>query len=89
MRALTWQGKEHLEVRTVADPRIVEPGDALVRITSTAICGSDLYLYSTLGMFLDAGDILGHESMGYVEAVGPEVSGLSVGDRVVVPFPAG
>ncbi|MCU1432864.1 MAG: theronine dehydrogenase-like Zn-dependent dehydrogenase [Actinotalea sp.] len=86
MRALTWQGKEQLRVETVADPRLVDPTDALVRVTSTAICGSDLHLYSTLGMFLDAGDVLGHEAMGYVEAVGAEVTRIAVGDRVVVPF---
>ena len=86
MRALTWQGTQSLRVETVPDPKIQQPTDALVRVTSTAICGSDLHLYSTLGMFIDAGDILGHEAMGYVEAVGPQVTGLSVGDRVVVPF---
>src|SRR5690606_17745801 len=67
-------------------PTIQEPTDAVIRVTSTAICGSDLHLYSTLGMFLDKGDVLGHEAMGYVEAVGPEATRLSVGDRVVVPF---
>ena len=86
MRALTWQGTEKLSVETVPDPQIVEPTDAVIRITSTAICGSDLHLYSTLGMFIDSGDILGHEPMGYVEAVGPGASRLKVGDRVVVPF---
>lgn len=86
MRALTWQGTEKLSVETVPDPQIVEPTDAIVRITSTAICGSDLHLYSTLGMFLDAGDILGHEPMGVVEEVGPDATRLKVGDRVVVPF---
>ncbi|WP_149203730.1 zinc-dependent alcohol dehydrogenase [Actinotalea subterranea] len=86
MRALTWQGTEKLSVQTVPDPTIQEPTDAVVRVTSTAICGSDLHLYSTLGMFLEAGDVLGHEAMGYVEAVGPGVTRLKVGDRVVVPF---
>lgn len=86
MRALTWQGTEKLSVETVPDPQIVEPTDAVVRITSTAVCGSDLHLYSTLGMYLEAGDILGHEPMGVVEEVGPEVTNLRVGDRVVVPF---
>ncbi|WP_250446719.1 zinc-dependent alcohol dehydrogenase [Actinotalea sp. C106] len=86
MRALTWQGTEKLSVETVPDAAVVEPTDAVIRVTSTAICGSDLHLYSTLGMFIDAGDVLGHESMGVVEAVGPEVTRLKVGDRVVVPF---
>lgn len=86
MRALTWQGTEKLSVETVPDPQVVEPTDAVVRITSTAICGSDLHLYSTLGMFLESGDILGHEPMGVVEEVGPQVTDLAPGDRVVVPF---
>ncbi len=86
MRALTWQGTERLSVETVPDPAIREPTDALVRITSTAICGSDLHLYSTLGMFLDAGDVLGHEPMGVVLETGPAVTRLKPGDRVVVPF---
>ncbi|MBX9245742.1 glutathione-dependent formaldehyde dehydrogenase [Actinotalea ferrariae] len=87
MRALTWQGTEKVSVESVADPAILEPTDAVIRVTSTAICGSDLHLYSTLGMFIDKGDVLGHEAMGYVEAVGPGATAhLSVGDRVVVPF---
>ncbi|MEV0952914.1 zinc-dependent alcohol dehydrogenase [Promicromonospora sp. NPDC050249] len=86
MRALTWQGREHVSVETVPDPRIEEPNDAIVRVTSTAICGSDLHLYSVLGVFLDSGDVLGHEAMGVVEEVGPLAGNLRVGDRVVVPF---
>ena len=86
MRALTWQGRENVSVETVPDPTIVEPTDAVIRITSTAICGSDLHLYSVLGAFIDPGDILGHEPMGIVEAVGPEVTHIAPGDRVVVPF---
>jgi threonine dehydrogenase-like Zn-dependent dehydrogenase len=86
MRALTWQGTEKVSVETVPDPTIQSDTDAIVRITSTAICGSDLHLYSTLGMFLDEGDVLGHEPMGYVEAVGSAVTRLKVGDRVVIPF---
>jgi threonine dehydrogenase-like Zn-dependent dehydrogenase len=86
MRALTWQGREHVSVETVPDPRIEEPNDAIVRVTSTAICGSDLHLYAVLGAFLDSGDVLGHEAMGVVEEVGPEAGDLHVGDRVVVPF---
>ena len=87
MRALTWQGNSDVRVEDVPDPTIQQPTDAIVRVTSTAICGSDLHLYSVLGAFLHPGDVLGHEFMGIVEEVGPEAAGhLSVGDRVVVPF---
>jgi threonine dehydrogenase-like Zn-dependent dehydrogenase len=86
MRAVTWQGREKLSVEDVPDPRIEEPTDAIVRVTSTAICGSDLHLYSVLGMYLDPGDVLGHETMGIVEEVGSAANRLKVGDRVVVPF---
>ncbi|MFI7661506.1 zinc-dependent alcohol dehydrogenase [Micromonospora parva] len=86
MRALTWQGKRDVRVEEVPDPRIEEPTDAIVKITSTAVCGSDLHLYEVLGPYLKPGDILGHEPMGIVEEVGPEVTGLKPGDRVVVPF---
>jgi threonine dehydrogenase-like Zn-dependent dehydrogenase len=87
MKAVVWHGKEDLRVDDVPDPRIDEPTDAIVRITSTAICGSDLHLYSKLGPFMRKGDIIGHEPMGIVEEVGPGVRGhLSPGDRVVVPF---
>ena len=86
MRALTWHGKRDVRVDNVPDPRIEEPTDAIVRITSTAICGSDLHLYEVLGPFLDEGDILGHEPMGIVEEVGSGVEHVKAGDRVVVPF---
>ncbi|MGK5684226.1 zinc-dependent alcohol dehydrogenase [Actinoplanes sp. URMC 104] len=86
MRALTWQGTGKVSVETVPDPTIQEPTDAIVRMTSTAICGSDLHLYDVLGMYLDKGDILGHEPMGIVEAVGAEVTHIKPGDRVVIPF---
>ncbi|GAB2464383.1 alcohol dehydrogenase catalytic domain-containing protein [Conyzicola lurida] len=86
MRAVTWQGKRKVSVDTVPDPVILEPTDAIVRVTSTAICGSDLHLYELLGPFLDQGDILGHESMGVVVEVGSAVTSLKQGDRVVVPF---
>jgi threonine dehydrogenase-like Zn-dependent dehydrogenase len=86
MRALTWQGKRDVRVETVPDPKIVEPTDAVVRITSTAICGSDLHLYEVLGPYLSPGDVLGHEPMGIVEEVGSEVTHIRPGDRVVVPF---
>jgi threonine dehydrogenase-like Zn-dependent dehydrogenase len=86
MRALTWQATQKVSVEEVPDPKIEEPTDAIVRITSTAICGSDLHLYDVFGPFLDKGDILGHEPMGVVEAVGSEVQQLTAGDRVVIPF---
>jgi threonine dehydrogenase-like Zn-dependent dehydrogenase len=73
-------------VDTHPDPTIEQPTDAIVRITSTGICGSDLHLYEVLGAFIDQGDILGHEPMGIVEAVGSEVKQIAPGDRVVVPF---
>lgn len=86
MRALTWQGKRKVSVEEVADPRILEPTDAVIRVTSTAICGSDLHLYELFAPFLERGDILGHEPMGIVEEVGSAVSTLQPGDRVVIPF---
>ena len=86
MRAVTWQGKRNVSVDSVPDPRIEAPTDAIVKITTTNICGSDLHLYETLGAFMDQGDILGHEPMGIVEEVGSETGDLAVGDRVVIPF---
>jgi threonine dehydrogenase-like Zn-dependent dehydrogenase len=86
VKAVTWQGRRDVRVEDVPDPRIEDPTDVVVRVTSTAICGSDLHLYEVLGPFLDAGDVLGHEAMGIVEEIGPEVSRVDVGDRVVVPF---
>lgn len=86
MKALTWQGTRAVTVEEVEDPRIEHPTDAIVQITSSAICGSDLHLYELLGPFIDKGDVLGHEPMGVVVEVGSAVTQLSVGDRVVVPF---
>jgi threonine dehydrogenase-like Zn-dependent dehydrogenase len=86
MRALTYQGTMKVSVEEVPDPEIQEPTDVVIRVTSTAICGSDLHLYDVLGPFLDKGDILGHEPMGIVEQVGSAVTRLQVGDRVVIPF---
>ncbi|MDR6612578.1 alcohol dehydrogenase catalytic domain-containing protein [Leifsonia sp. 1010] len=86
MRALTWQATKKVEVVDVPDPVIQEPTDVIVRITSSAICGSDLHLYDVLGPFLAKGDVLGHEPMGIVEEVGSAVRNLRVGDRVVIPF---
>jgi threonine dehydrogenase-like Zn-dependent dehydrogenase len=86
MRALTWQGRENVSVENVPDPIIEQPNDAIIQVTSTAICGSDLHLYTVLGPFLSPGDVLGHETMGTVVETGPEAGDLEVGDRVVVPF---
>ncbi|MFF5345432.1 zinc-dependent alcohol dehydrogenase [Streptomyces althioticus] len=86
MKALTWQGKRDVRIETVPDPRIEEPTDAIIRVTSSGLCGSDLHLYEVLTPFMTPGDILGHEPMGIVEEVGAAVPDLQVGDRVVVPF---
>ncbi|MBQ1092722.1 zinc-dependent alcohol dehydrogenase [Streptomyces sp. B93] len=86
MKAVTWQGKRDVRVEDVPDPRIEEPTDAVIRITSSGLCGSDLHLYEVLTPFMTPGDILGHEPMGIVEEVGAAVPDLQVGDRVVVPF---
>jgi threonine dehydrogenase-like Zn-dependent dehydrogenase len=86
MKAVTWHGKRDVRVDTVPDPSIQQPTDAIVRITSTGICGSDLHLYEVLGPFMGEGDILGHEPMGIVEEVGAEVTHIAKGDRVVIPF---
>jgi threonine dehydrogenase-like Zn-dependent dehydrogenase len=86
MRAVVWHGREDVGVDTVADPVIREPTDAVIEVTSTAICGSDLHLYSPLSPVMRDGDILGHEAMGIVRAAGPGVTHVREGDRVVVPF---
>lgn len=86
MRAVTWQGRGEVEVTDAPDPRIEQPTDIVVKVTSTAICGSDLHLYGPLAPFMTPGDILGHEAMGIVEEVGTAVAHLRPGDRVVVPF---
>lgn len=86
MKALTWQGPNDVRVEEVPDPKIEADKDAVIRVTSTAICGSDLHLYGVLGPYLAQGDVLGHEAMGVVEEVGSAAGDLKVGDRVVVPF---
>ncbi|MBA2331678.1 MAG: glutathione-dependent formaldehyde dehydrogenase [Actinobacteria bacterium] len=86
MKAVVWHGTEDVRVDDVPDPTIQQPTDAIVRITSTAICGSDLHLYKVLSMYMEEGDILGHEPMGVVEEVGSEVKHIKAGDRVVLPF---
>ncbi len=87
MRANCWMGKNKLEVQQVPDPKILNQQDAIVRITSTAICGSDLHLYGGFVPTMESGDILGHEFMGEVVEIGSKVKNLKKGDRVVVPFP--
>src|SRR3978361_643358 len=87
MRANCWRGTNKVTVEQVPDPKILNPRDAIVRITSTAICGSDLHLYDGYIPSMMSGDILGHEFMGEVVELGSAVKNLKVGDRVVVPFP--
>ena len=86
MRAVTWQGPRRVAVQDVPDPTIEQPDDAIIRITSSGLCGSDLHLYEVLGPFIDEGDVLGHEPMGIVEEVGDGVTAVAPGDRVVIPF---
>lgn len=86
MKAVTWHGKRDVRVEEVPDPVIREPTDAIVRVTSSGICGSDLHLYEVMGPYMHEGDVLGHEPMGIVEAVGSSVEHIKEGDRVVIPF---
>lgn len=86
MRAVTWQGRRNVSVEDMPDPTIQEPTDAIIRTTSTAICGSDLHLYEVLAPFMTPGDIIGHEPIGIVEETGSAVTNLKPGDRVVIPF---
>ncbi|MET0803187.1 MAG: zinc-dependent alcohol dehydrogenase [Acidimicrobiales bacterium] len=86
MKAVTWHGRRDIRVSEVPDPILKEPNDAIVRITTTGLCGSDLHLYEVMGPFLGEGDVLGHEPMGIVEEVGAEVTDLRPGDRVVIPL---
>jgi threonine dehydrogenase-like Zn-dependent dehydrogenase len=86
VRAVTWHGRRDVRVDTVDDPSIQEPTDAIVRITSTGLCGSDLHLYEVMSPFMTEGDVLGHEPMGIVEEVGSAITHIAPGDRVVVPF---
>jgi threonine dehydrogenase-like Zn-dependent dehydrogenase len=86
VKAVTFHGKRDVRVDTVPDPSIEAPTDAIVRVTSSGICGSDLHLYEVMGPFIEEGDVLGHEPMGVVEEVGEEVEHITPGDRVVIPF---
>lgn len=87
MKANCWYGKHDMRVENVPDPQILNPRDAIIRITSTAICGSDLHLYNGFIPTMEKGDIVGHEFMGEIVEVGPGVKNLKVGERIVVPFP--
>jgi threonine dehydrogenase-like Zn-dependent dehydrogenase len=87
MRAVCWNGKRDIRVENVPDPTIINPGDAIVKVTATAICGSDVHLYDGFIPSMEKGDILGHEFMGEVVEVGRGVTNLKIGDRVIVPFP--
>ncbi len=86
MKAVTWHGRRDVRVDEVPDPTIEQPTDAIIRVTSSGICGSDLHLYEVMGPFMGEGDVLGHEPMGVVEEVGSEVDHIEPGDRVVIPF---
>jgi threonine dehydrogenase-like Zn-dependent dehydrogenase len=86
VKALTWHGNHDVRVEDVRDPTIEQPTDAVIAVTSSGICGSDLHLYEVLGAFIDPGDILGHEPMGIVQEVGADVTHIKPGDRVVIPF---
>jgi threonine dehydrogenase-like Zn-dependent dehydrogenase len=86
MKALAWHGSHDVRVDTVPDPTIEQPTDAIIRVTSSGLCGSDLHLYEVLGPYIEPGDVLGHEPMGIVEEVGSAVDQIAPGDRVVIPF---
>jgi threonine dehydrogenase-like Zn-dependent dehydrogenase len=86
MKAVAWQGFRSVSVDEVEDPIIKESNDAIIKVTSTNICGSDLHLYETMGAFMSSGDVLGHEAIGIVLEVGPDITQLRPGDRVVIPF---
>src|ERR687890_2725104 len=86
MKAVQWMGPNKMQVNNVPDPKILSQGDVIVKVTSTAICGSDLHLYNGFNPFMEPGDIMGHEFMGEVVETGRGVKKLKVGDRVVVPF---
>lgn len=86
MKALCWHGKNDVRVNNVPDPKIINDRDAIIKITSTAICGSDLHIYNGFIPMMQEGDILGHEFMGEVVETGKGVGNLKVGDRVVIPF---
>lgn len=89
MKALTWEGKHEIALKHVHDPKILNPHDAIIKVTATAICGSDLHLYNGVIPTMEKGDIMGHETMGEVMEVGPMVRNVKVGDKIVIPFDIG
>ena len=89
MKALTWHGKHDVRCETVPDPAIRHPHDAIIKVTASAICGSDLHIYDGIIPRMESGDVLGHETMGEVVEIGADVTKLKIGDRVVVPFTIG
>jgi threonine dehydrogenase-like Zn-dependent dehydrogenase len=89
MKALCWEGKQKIAVKNVSEPKLINPHDAIVKVTTAAICGSDLHLYDGYIPTMEKGDILGHETMGIVVDVGPQVEKVKVGDRIVIPFDIG
>ena len=89
MKALCWEGKQKISVKNVSDPHLINPSDAIIKVTTAAICGSDLHLYDGYIPTMQKGDILGHETMGEVVEIGPNVKKLKVGDRIVIPFDIG
>src|SRR5687768_4207916 len=89
MKAICWEGKHKVSVMNVREPKILNPRDAIIKVTTAAICGSDLHLYDGYIPTMQKGDILGHETMGIVVETGPEVKKLKVGDRIVIPFDIG
>lgn len=86
MKALCWHGKNDVRVDTVPEPKIINEQDAIIKVTATALCGSDLHLYNGMMPTMESGDILGHEFMGEVVEIGSKKNKLKVGDKVVVPF---
>src|SRR4051812_5732052 len=86
MKALCWQGKHDISVKTVKDPTLLNPHDAIIKVTTSAICGSDLHLYDGYIPTMEKGDIMGHETMGEIVEVGPAVKKMKVGDKIVIPF---
>ncbi len=89
MKALTWEGKHEIALKHVHDPKILNPSDAIIKVTTAAICGSDLHLYNGVIPTMEKGDIMGHETMGEVMEVGPMVRNVKVGDKIVIPFDIG
>lgn len=86
MKALCWEGKRNIKLKSISDPQILNPHDAIIKVTTTAICGSDLHLYNGFIPHMEKGDVMGHETMGEVVDIGPLIKKLKIGDKVVIPF---